>query len=953
MAPKLLLIDGHSLVFRAFYATAHTGDIMATSSGEWTNAVYVFANKLLQMLRDQAPDYVAVAFDRGRTFRHDAYPEYKANRSRAPDELRVQLGRVEQLIGAFNIPAVSCEGYEADDVLGTLARQATQQGIDTVILTGDTDMLQLVDEHVQVLLPRGRYGDETLYGPDEVSERYGGLAPKQLIDHKALTGDSSDNIPGLRGIGDKTATSLLQSFGSIDGVYDHLEEITGKRPRAALEGGRDDVLLYKDLVTIRCDAPVSLDTEQARIGNYSREQVVELFRELEFHSLIDRVPAGEERAQDEREAESTPGSEVPLRYVTVDRLEHLQELVERLRTAPAFAFDTETTSTDPMLADLVGISVAVAPGRAWYIPVGHGVSRRRPEPESGDLSDLPLFADQEGGVREQEAAPTETSDAEPQLPLATVVAHLRPFFENREVAKYAHNASFDIEVLAQTTGITVRGLSFDTMIAAWVLDPGSRSIGLKAQAFTRLGIEMTQITDLIGSGKSQLSFDRVPVADAAPYACADADMTFRLVEPLKAELRKLHQWELFAEIEMPMVPILVGMEMTGVRLDADVLKEMSAELDESQRQIERQIYELVGHEFNINSTKQLSEVLFDELGLPKQGIRKTTHGYSTAADVLELLRRRHPVIELILDQRQISKLKSTYVDALPALINPRTGRVHTSYNQTGAVTGRLSSSNPNLQNIPIRTELGRQIRKAFVPREGWLFLAADYSQIELRVLAHVSQDAALLDAFHRNQDVHARTAAAVYGIAIDAVTKQQRAIAKTVNFGLIYGQSAYGLAQQTDLDYDEAERFIETYFAKYPGVKAWLEKTRVRAQEDGYVETLLGRRRYFPELQGTRRAYAGQRAAAARQAINAPIQGTAADILKIAMIRLEQGLGERRLQGCMVLQVHDEVVLEVPQEEIEEVAALTRDVMEHAYALSVPLRVDMEVGANWFDMQPV
>jgi DNA polymerase-1 len=578
------------------------------------------------------------------------------------------------------------------------------------------------------------------------------------------------------------------------------------------------------------------------------------------------------------------------------------------------------------------------------VPVGHGKGTRRAE-KGKDLSDLPLFAADPTGAEPTEAEEVPSAEVGPQLPLATVVDHLKPVFEDPAIDKYAHNASYDVEILAQTAGIEVRGLAVDTMIAAWVLEPSSRSLGLKAQVFNRLGLEMTEISDLIGTGKAQITFDRVPIAEAAPYACADADMTLRLVEPLTQALVDVQQWELFHQIEMPMVPILVQMEMAGVRLDAAYLQQMSAELDVEQQRIERQIYDLVGHEFNLNSTKQLSGVLFEELGLPKQGIRKTQYGYSTAADVLELLQRKHPVIQLILSHRQIAKLKSTYVDTLPALINPRTGRVHTSYNQTGVVTGRLSSSNPNLQNIPVRTELGRQIRKAFVPEEGWLFLAADYSQIELRVLAHVSQDQA--------QDVHARTAAAVYGVPLEEVTKEQRAIAKTVNFGLIYGQSAFGLAQQTGLDFDEAERFIDTYFRNYPGVQDWLDRTRNRAHADGYVETLLGRRRYFPELQGTRRAYAGQRAAAARQAINAPIQGTAADILKIAMIRLHHGLDELGLWARMVLQVHDEVVLEVPRDELPAVAPLVREVMEGAYTLSVPLKVDMEVGENWLDMKAI
>jgi DNA polymerase-1 len=953
MSPKLLLIDGHALAYRGFHATAHGRDIMATSKGEWTNAVYVFVSKLLKAWQDEQPDYMVVAFDAGKTFRHEAFDEYKANRAKMPEELRYQFDRIDQVIGAFNIPAQSCEGFEADDVLGTLARQATEQGIDTLIMTGDTDILQLVDEHVQVLMPRGRYGDDTIYGLDDLRDRYDGLTAKQLIDLKALTGDTSDNIPGLKGIGNKTALSLLQEYGSVEGIYAHLEEIKGKRVRDALEGHLDDVLLYRDLVTIRRNVPVTLDLEQAASGNFDRNKVVELFSELEFHSLMDRIPAGRAGQAESSASAGKTGSKDAVQYVVVDTLDKLDAMVRALQQASLFAFDTETTSTDPLVAQLVGLSFSVAPGRAWYVPVGHG-------PRVGEdgqnalaaFSDLPLFADQA-----QPASPA-MDDArlsvqgEPQLPMSVVIERVKPLFEDPALAKCAHNASYDLAVLAQAAGIHVQRTAFDTMIAAWVIEPSSRALGLKAMAFNVLGVEMTPITDLIGTGKSQVTMDQVSIAQAAPYACADADMTFRLLKPLRQELHERKQEALFAEIEMPLVPILVRMEGVGVRLDVDYLEQMSRQLAQEQHEIESQIYELVGHPFNTNSPKQLSEVLFDELALPKQGIRKTAQGYSTAADVLALLRRKHPVIDLILNYRQISKLDSTYVRTLPTLVNRKTGRVHTSYNQAGTVTGRLSSSNPNLQNIPNRTELGRQIRRGFVAGEGQLFLAADYSQVELRVLAHVSQDAELLDAFYKDQDVHARTAAAVYGVPIDQVTKQQRQIAKTVNFGLIYGQSAYGLSQQTDLDFDEAERFIATYFARYPGVKEWLDRTRTTAYALGYVETLLGRRRYFPELQSTRRAFAGQRAAAERQAINAPIQGTAADILKIAMIRLDKSLNERRLEARMVLQVHDELVLEVPRGELGEALAMTRSVMENAYALSVPLKVDIEVGENWLEMSP-
>ena len=946
MASKVLLIDGHSLAYRAFYATSHSRNVMTTSKGEWTNAVYVFVSKLLKIWREERPDYIVVAFDVGKTFRHEQYPEYKAQRAKAPDELKYQIERIYQVIEAFGIPAVTCEGYEADDVLGTLARQASERGMETIILTGDTDILQLVDERVRVLIPRGRYGDESLYGPPQVAERYSGLSPKQLIDLKALVGDPSDNIPGIKGIGIKTATSLLQKYGSIEGIFDHLDEIKSKRVRNALNGRREEALRYKDLVKIRCDVPLDFELEMARAGEFDRERVAAVFRELEFNSLLKRIPEGVGRAGGEQAAQHEP--EIETNYVVVDTPEKLDSLIAEIRRSGAFAFDTETTSTNPMMADLVGVSVATAPGRAWYIPVGHGISARR---AATDEEELPLFSGRgEAPVTDEVAMVSEQGEG--QLPLSTVIATLRPVMEDEQIAKYAHNACFDMTVLAQTGDIWVRGLAFDTMIAAWVVDPAGRSHKLKVLAEQRLGVTMTGIQELIGRGKSQITMDRVSVARVAPYACADADMTLRLVEPLSEDLREREQWKLFTEIEMPLVPILARMEMAGVRLDVEYLHQMSQELLEQQREIELKIHKLAGHEFNVNSTKQLSKVLFEELGLPRQGIRKTAHGYSTAADVLTLLKDKHPIVPLILEYRQIAKLRSTYVETLPTLVNPRTGRLHTSYNQTGTVTGRLSSSNPNLQNIPIRTEMGRKIRRAFVAEEGWLFLAADYSQIELRILAHVSQDPELLTAFHKGEDIHARTAAAVYGIPIEEVTKAQRRIAKTVNFGLIYGQSAYGLSQQTELDYGEAERFIAAYFERYPKVKEWLESTRQLAYAQGYVETLLGRRRYFPELKGSRRAYAGQRAAAERQAINAPIQGTAADILKIAMIRLDERLRADGRRARMVLQVHDEVVLELPEEELEAVAAVTREVMEHAYTLSVPLKVDMEVGQNWLDMQP-
>lgn len=942
---KMLLIDGHAVAYRGYHATAHRGDVMTTASGEWTNAVYVFINKLLKTWREEEPDYIVLTFDTGATFRNEQFAEYKANRSEMPKELRYQIERIRQVAEAFGIPIVTCEGYEADDVLGTLAKRAAAQGIDSIIMTGDTDLFQLVDEHIQLLIPRGRYGDDSLVGPEELAERYEGLSPEQLIDLKALVGDNSDNIPGLHGIGNKTAIHLLKQYDSIQGIYAHQDQITHKRVQSALQGSQQDVLLYKDLITIRTDAPVELDLAQARTDNFDRAGVLALLRELEMHSLLDRIPEGQANGQEGEPADEDAASTV--HYVTVRTADQLDKLVAALVQAGTFAFDTETTSTDPLQAELVGLSMSTRAGRAWYVPVGHKQRGESHAQEIGADDDLPLFAAMEP---ERAESHSQASLQESQLALQAVIDRLKPIFEDSNIAKIAHNASYDISVLAQTMGIQIQGLSMDTMLAEWVIDPGNRTLGLKAIALNRLGIEMTPITELIGTGKTQTTMDHVPIQEAAPYACADADMTLRLVEPLTRDLHERQQWKLLTEIEMPMVPILVQMERTGVRLDIGYLDQMSRELQAEQARIEHEIYALVGHAFNVNSTKQLSDVLFVELELPKRGIRKTVHGYSTAADALDLLKGKHPIIDLILQQRQISKLESTYVSTLPTLVNPHTGRLHTSYNQTGTVTGRLSSSNPNLQNIPNRTELGRQIRKAFVAQPGSLFLAADYSQVELRVLAHVSKDPELLDAFAKDQDVHARTAAAVYGIPLEEVTKEQRGVAKTVNFGLIYGQSAFGLAGQTGLDFDEAERFIARYFERYPGVQRWLDQTRALAHEQGYVETLLGRRRYFPELQTTQRALAGRRAAAERQAINAPIQGTAADILKIAMIRLDQELTRRKLAARMVLQVHDELVLELPKPELDEVSALTREVMEEAYTLDIPLKVDAEVGENWLEM---
>jgi len=914
---KLVLIDGHALAFQAFYALPAD---MATSRGELTNAVFGFTSMLLNVIRDEDPDYTIVAFDTGRTFRHDEYAEYKAHRARMPQELADQMDRIRQIVEAMNIPIVEAEGFEADDVLGTLAHQAASQGLSTLIVTGDSDIFQLVNPDVRVLLAGRRSSDVRVYDKDSIRQRYG-LEPKQLVDFKALTGDSSDNIPGVRGVGKKTAAPLLQKYGTVEGVYEHLDEITTKRARNALEKGRDQAFLSKRLVTIRTDVPVTLEPDAAHFGDFDRQAMTTLFRELGFRSLLRRLPGGTPAGPEGQLSlfDQTPEEiemAAPGKHHVVDSEEALAALVEKLARASAFAFDTETTGTDPMRVELVGLGLAVAPDEGYYVPVGH-------------------------------------QTGESQLPWEVVRERLRPILEDPVVPKYAHNAEYDVLVLAQHD-IQVQGVAFDTMLAEWVLDPASRNLGLKSLAWARLSIEMTRIKELIGSGKSQRSMAQVPVSQAGPYAAADAYVTYRLVEPLAAELRERQLWSLFNEVEMPLVPVLVAMEQAGVKLDVGYLKGMSEMLSRRLSELTEQIYQIVGRPFNVGSTQQLSDALFVTLGLPTRGVRKTKSGhYSTAADVLEKLRGKHPVVDRILEQRALSKLKSTYVEALPKLVNPATGRVHTSFRQTGTVTGRLSSSNPNLQNIPIRTEQGRQVRRAFVAKEGWLLLGADYSQVELRVLAHISQDPGLLEAFRQSEDIHSTTAAAVYGVPLADVTYDMRRVAKTANFAMIYGSSAFGLAQQTGLTQDEAAKFIEAYFARFPRVRAYIKDTKKQASEQGYVETLLRRRRYFPELALDSRARPGQRRAAERMAINAPIQGSAADIIKIAMIRLHQALLERKARSRMILQVHDELVLEVPQEEVEAVRPLVVEIMEGAFDLDVPLKVDVEIGPNWLEMESV
>jgi DNA polymerase-1 len=914
MAKKLVLIDGHALAYRAFFALPVEG--FSTSRGEPTNAVYGFTMMLLRALEEEEPDYIAVTFDTpAATFRHDEFAEYKAHRPPMREEMRPQMNRIREVVDTLNIPIFEVPGYEADDLIGSLAEQATAQNLETIIITGDNDTLQLVSPWVKVVTPGGhrqRFSEATLYNEEAVKKKFG-VDPPLLIDYKGLVGDKSDNIPGVSGVGDKTARALIQQFGTIEEIYEHLDEVDSTRAKKALSDQKDEALLSKRLATIVTDAPITLNVEECRTSDYDREKVMALFRELQFRSLVQRLPASERGQAQQMPLFAQKTSPVEA-HLAVTEEQQLSSLVSELSQAPRIVLDVETTSPDAMKADLVGLAFTTRAGKGSYVPVGH------------------LLAEGAGD----------------QLPLELVVERLGPVLEDPKIPKAAHNGKYDLTVLTRH-GIRVQGLDFDTMIAAYLVDPSRRRYGLKDLAWGKLGLEMKPITELIGKGRDQITMAQVSIADATAYAGADVDATYRLMDPLEDEMRQGEQWNLFRDVEMPSVEVLMEMEMAGVALDTDELMQISRTLYQRIVALEQEIHNLAGHHFNVNSTQQLGAVLFEELGLPAKA--KTKTGYSTRASVLEELRGLHPIIEPILEHRQLTKLKSTYVDALPLLVNSETGRVHTSYNQTGTVTGRISSSDPNLQNIPIRTELGRHVRCAFVAQEGWVLLGADYSQVELRILAHISQDPNLLAAFAREEDIHASTASTIFEVPLDAVTSQMRRIAKMINFGITYGMGEYGLAQRTGLSQDQARQFISTYFERYDKVKEYLEQTKEEAREKGYVSTLMERRRYFPELEVTSRAHGGIKRAAEREAINMPIQGSAADILKIAMVRLYRDLKEGDLAARMILQVHDELVLEVPQKELSPVARVVRSVMENAMVLDAPLKVDLAVGKNWEQME--
>ena len=946
--PTLVLVDGHALAFRAFHALKETG-MAVRATGEPTYAVQGFFTILLNLLRERRPEYVAVSFDVGRTFRDDLYADYKAGRGETPSEFHSQLKRIKQVTTALNMPIYTADGYEADDVIGTLCRQAETHNVETLIITGDTDTLQLVNDFTRVLLanPYVKAGQNTtLYDEAQVRERYKGLAPNQLADLRGLKGDTSDNIPGVKGIGEAGAISLLLEFGSVEGLYAQLDAVP-KRYRAKLEGQQEAAQFSKHLATIVTDVPVQLDLAATRVGEYDRATVLALFSELDFRKLVDKLPTvgtpietvdlpaapaqfATGSAQMTMFAAVAPQAGGALgEYRAVQDAAALAELVAVLQAAPQFAFDTETTTTalfGPIEAQLVGISLADQPGRGWYIPLGH---------------------------REGQ-----------QLAVAEVAQALQPLLLDPAKLRVAHHGKFDIEALG-LVGIEVGPLGFDTAIAAAL--QGFRQ-GLKELAFSELRdaenqpIEMTNIEELIGKGKTQTTMAEISIELVTPYACADVDMTLRLMAVFAPKFVNQPKVQaIFNQVELPLSPVLARMEAAGIGVDRAQLARQGKALGQTLSEIEVEITERAGGAVSTSSRFELNDLLFGKLKLPTNNLKRlagtTKSGgavYSVTAETLEELKLHDEsgIVELILRQRRLAKLKSTYVDSLQTLINPKTNRVHTQFRQMGAETGRLSSDSPNLQNIPVRTEEGREIRRAFTAAPGQHLLAADYSQIELRILAHITQDATLLDVFRTGQDIHAATASKLYSVPINEVTKNQRRIAKMTVFGIIYGISAFGLSARTELSRSEAQQMINTLFAEYPGLKQYIDQTIDMVRGQGYVETLFGRRRYFREL--LEGGGGPRRQAAEREAINAGIQGTAADLIKMAMVRLDTALREGGYGARMLLQVHDELVLEVPEAELDAVARLVRAMMEGVYpALRVPLEVNVEAGSNWDNLHPL
>lgn len=921
---RLFLLDGMALAYRSYFAFIQRP--LINSKGENTSAVYGFVTFLQKILEEEKPEYLAVAMDTSvPTFRHKEYKEYKATRQKMPEDMASQLDVLKDVVRAFGVPVIELDGYEADDIMGTLARRAEQEGVETLLVTSDKDFMQLVTEKVRIYRP-GRQGtDMELVGFEEVRKKFG-VAPDKVVDVLGLIGDKSDNVPGVPGIGEKTAIPLIQEYLSVENLLANADSIPQKGVREKLQRFTAEALLSKKLVTIDTNVPVKIDFHTLKTGNQDTEALAKHFERLEFKTLLRRL-----RESSSDDAPPPPSLEPAVLtdrttdlhvFRTIVGDADLDGLIRMLSSSQEFVFDTETTSTDPLRSRIVGISFCVKEREAFYLPLD--------DPEEH----TDLF-----GTRQ--AARTRSDG--PLFPADATLQRLRPVFENAAIRKVGQNIKYDVLVLSRR-GIEVRGIGFDTMVAAYLIrQDGQHNMDSLAREY--LGYRTLTYDELTGTGKDRKDIRAVPLERLSEYSCEDADITFRLATVLRKRIGEEGMMALAHDVEFPLIAVLARMEKTGVAVDVEFLRSMSEELDGVLNRLTTEIHALAGQPFNINSTKQLQEVLFTRLGLASA--RKTKTGFSTDVAVLETLRHAHPIVEKLLEYRQFAKLKSTYIDALPQLIHPDTGRVHTSFNQTVAATGRLSSSDPNLQNIPIRTDLGRSIRKAFVASgEGRRILAADYSQIELRVMAHISGDHGLIEAFLAGEDIHASTAAKVFGVEVNNVSRDMRRKAKEVNFGIMYGIGPFGLARRLEISQPEAKDIIEKYFERFPKVRQYINDTIETAKSRGYVSTLLGRRRYLPDLRSRNQNI---RSNAERQAINMPIQGTAADMIKVAMVGIDGEFMKKKLTSAMILQVHDELVFEVDAAEEPLVRSIVGDQMKGALQLDVPVEVEMGVGGSWFE----
>ena len=926
--PKLYLLDAYALIYRAYYAFLKNPRI--NSKGENTSAILGFVNTLEEVIQKEQPTHLGVAFDpSGGTFRHEAYPEYKAQREETPEAIRFAVPIIKRLLQAYNIPILEEPGYEADDVIGTLAHQADQQGIETYMMTPDKDYGQLVTEHVKMYRPAVGKSAEEVLGPAEVSQKWGISSPIQVIDLLGLMGDASDNIPGCPGVGEKTAAKLIQDFGSVENLIQNTDKLKGAL-KEKVENNIEQIKTSKWLATIKTDVPIQLDMEMLKVEEPNQEALQKIFEELEFRTLMRKKiasPTPPPATKPEKkgnaiqgdlfsgfgdDSEAAEGAEATtidngmLRYSKetadyqlVDTPDKIDALVATLQAAKEICLDTETTSTDPIQARLVGLSFSIKEGQAWYVPV---------------------FGNQE------------------------TVERFRPVYENPNIIKVGQNLKYDLQVLLNH-GIELQGRMFDTMIAHYLLHPEMRH-GMDYLAEAYLHYQTIHIDELIGTGKKQKSMADLSPEEVCAYACEDADITLRLKNLFAPELEKEGLTDLFWQIEMPLMPVLAYMERNGVCIDTKGLKETSVLYSQEMQRIEEEIYQLAGVHFNIASPKQVGEILFDQMKITNKPKKTKTGQYATTEEILISLKSKNPIVGKILEYRGLKKLLNTYIDALPLLINPETGHIHTSFNQAVATTGRLSSSNPNLQNIPVRDEQGKEVRKAFIPEEGQEFFCADYSQIELRIMAHLSGDENLIEAFNAGQDIHAATAAKIFHKSLEEISSDERRKAKTANFGIIYGISAFGLAERMDVSRTEAKELIDGYFVTYPGVKEYMDKSIAMAREKGYTETIFRRRCYLPDINSNN---ANVRGNAERNAINSPIQGSAADIIKIAMIRVYQRMKEEQLRSKMILQVHDELCFTVVPEEKERLEKIVVEEMQAACQMRVPLIADTGWGRNWLE----